>query len=268
MRSFFCILFTFSLPLMADTIEQVAPAISSANGSALVTESRDAQQDAQKETLALDIEKISQAFGHLLGKNIEELGVKLDLAAVIQGLEDAKKGNPPPLNERQCLEAINQLQDIALKEEAEINLRESEEFLERNSATPEIVSLEKGKLQYQVLSEGTGKQLTPNENLVLVKYIGKFVGGEVFTETPSPEMLDLSTTIDGFRSGLLGMKEGEKRALYIHPDLAYGTSGELPPNSLLNFEVELVSIKTNETAEIKGETSVQVQALEPRETLR
>ena len=32
----------------------------------------------------------------------------------------------------------------------------------------------------------------------------------------------------------------EKRKIYIHPALAYGTSGELPPNALLTFEVEVI----------------------------
>lgn len=256
MRSIFFLLMAVSIPLLADSPQQPV-------------ESRNELTEVpQQEQKPLDIEKISQAFGHLLGKNIEELGVKLDLAAIIQGLEDAQKGNMPPLNERQCLEAINQLQDIALKEEAEINLRESEKFLESNSAAPQIISLEKGKLQYKVLTEGSGKLLTTNENLVLVKYKGKFLDGDVFTETSNPELLDLSTTIDGFRSGLQGMKEGEKRAIYIHPDLAYGTSGELPPNTLLNFEVELVEIKVKETADAKGETTVQVEAIEQREVLR
>ena len=36
------------------------------------------------------------------------------------------------------------------------------------------------------------------------------------------------------------MKEGEKRRLFLHPDLGYGTTGHLPPNSLLIFDVEVV----------------------------
>ena len=43
------------------------------------------------------------------------------------------------------------------------------------------------------------------------------------------------------------MKEGEKRTIYIHPELGYGTSGYLPPNSLLVFEIEVV--KANATPE-------------------
>jgi peptidylprolyl isomerase len=45
------------------------------------------------------------------------------------------------------------------------------------------------------------------------------------------------------------MREGEKRTVFIHPELAYGTNGYLPPNSLLTFEVEIV--KAN--SEIKDE---------------
>ncbi len=43
------------------------------------------------------------------------------------------------------------------------------------------------------------------------------------------------------------MVQGEKRTLYIHPELAYGVSGHLPPNSLLIFEVEIV--EANPTTE-------------------
>ena len=53
-------------------------------------------------------------------------------------------------------------------------------------------------------------------------------------------MVSLDETIPGFSKGIIGMKEGEKRTLYIHPDLAYGVNGNLPPNSLLTFEIEIV----------------------------
>ena len=52
------------------------------------------------------------------------------------------------------------------------------------------------------------------------------------------------------------MKEGEKRTVYIHPDLAYGTNGYLPPpNSLLTFDIEI--IKANAPIKEAADTEAQ-----------
>jgi FKBP-type peptidyl-prolyl cis-trans isomerase len=51
--------------------------------------------------------------------------------------------------------------------------------------------------------------------------------------------------IQGWDQGLLGMKVGEKRKLTIQPKLGYGSRGAgtvIPPNAVLIFETELVSI--------------------------
>ena len=50
----------------------------------------------------------------------------------------------------------------------------------------------------------------------------------------------LDETIIGFQKGTEKMKEGEKRRLYIHPELAYGNQDLTKPNGLLILEIELV----------------------------
>ena len=50
----------------------------------------------------------------------------------------------------------------------------------------------------------------------------------------------LDESLPGLNKALLGMKEGEKRTVFIHPDLGFGTHGYLPPNSLLTFDIEVV----------------------------
>jgi FKBP-type peptidyl-prolyl cis-trans isomerase len=50
--------------------------------------------------------------------------------------------------------------------------------------------------------------------------------------------------IPGWTEALQLMKEGDKWELYIPPKLGYGAlgGGKIPPNSVLIFEVELISV--------------------------
>ena len=56
-----------------------------------------------------------------------------------------------------------------------------------------------------------------------------------------PESIVIEELISGLQMRIEGMKEGEERVIYIHPDCGYGTKGALPPNSLLTFTIEIVN---------------------------
>jgi peptidylprolyl isomerase len=54
-----------------------------------------------------------------------------------------------------------------------------------------------------------------------------------------------SGVIQGWSDGVVGMKPGGKRELIIPPDLGYGARGAggvIPPNAVLDFEIELLKI--------------------------
>ncbi len=58
-----------------------------------------------------DVAKISEAMGHIIGKNLDTLGLDFDLDAIVKGLKEESEGKVSPLNEEECVEAIAILQE-------------------------------------------------------------------------------------------------------------------------------------------------------------
>lgn len=187
----------------------------------------------------VDINKVSEAFGHLIGKNLESLGFEFDMNQVIKGMEDSVAGKNSPMNETECVQAISIVQEEAFQKLAMKNLGIANKFMTDNAKNEGIVEVEKSKLQYKVEQKGTGAVVEDHYS-PMIRYSGSFLDGKVFGASQEDELISLDETIPGFTQGIVGMKEGEKRTIYIHPDLGYGTSGYLPPNSLLVFDIEVV----------------------------
>ena len=209
-----------------------------------------------------NLDDVSEAFGHLIGKNIDTLGIKFDLKKVIKGLQDSAEGKKSPLSESECIQAISSAQEKAFKNQAVENLKKAEEFLVKNSKESSVISVGDGKVQYKIEKSGGGEELKEHYS-PLIRYVGKYLDGTIFGSSKEDEMISLDETIAGFNKGLLGMKEGEKRTLFIHPDYAYGTSGYLPPNSLLTFEIELV--KANVPQNVENDTISVIPSEEKQE---
>jgi peptidylprolyl isomerase len=183
-----------------------------------------------------EIAKISQAMGHLIGKNLKELGLPLDIDALMKGVNEASLGKESPLSEEDCIEALANLQDEAFAKVAEKNLAYANFFLNEKATKEGVIAVE-GKLLYEIIKAGEGNVVESySKPLLRIK-------GASFEEE---EILDFDETITGLKKGVVGMKEGEVRTLYIHPDFGYGEEAS-EPNALLIFEVEC--IKADATTE-------------------
>ncbi len=204
------------------------------------------QMKTKEELLSQEnIKKISQAYGHFVARSLDNPLLKLDFDAVIQGMTDAKNGTQSPMTEQEYEEAITQIQELAFQESAAKNLKEAEDFLSENAKKTGVQELEPGKLQILIEKEGNGEVVTESV-MPVIHYTGSYINGTVFgssVESKEPISLSLNQTIPGFKKGVLGMKVGEKRRIFIHPDLGYGTSGQLMPNALLVFDVEVVRVE-------------------------
>ena len=219
------------VPLTAEE----ATAIQNAQPSEIVVTTK-------KEITKEDIARLSEAFGNFIGKNLSNPGINFDLESLIVGIREGAAGKPSPMNEEEYEETLAALQEKAVEELSSDNLKKADAFLTENSKAKDIIELVPGKLQYEVLEQGEGSLVVEHSTPQLF-YTGRFIDGSVFGSSEgmdTPIAIPLDQTIPGFSKGLLGMKEGERRRIFVHPDLAYGTSGQLPPNELLIFDIELV----------------------------
>lgn len=213
----FCLLLLFTTPLVADAPSQ--------------------ERRLSKE----DMEKISEAFGHLIGQSLDNPGIAFDLDRVIQGIRDSVQGKAPPLTEAEYEEILALIQEQAFYEIADTNLAEAGRFMKANLKDPDVKEAEPSLVQYKVILEGRGREVRAHA-CPLIHYTGSYLDGTVFGSSAEGDAvpIPLDQTISGFAKGIVGMKEGEKRRIFVHPDMGYGISGNLPPNSLLTFDVELV----------------------------
>ena len=99
--------------------------------------------------------------------------------------------------------------------------------------------------------EGTGKQPV-NGSTVRVNYTGKLLNGQQFDSSLSPGrepfefVIGQGSVIRGWDEGIPYFKEGGKGKLFIPSTLGYGEQGmgnQIPPNSILVFDIELVEVK-------------------------
>ncbi len=102
-------------------------------------------------------------------------------------------------------------------------------------------------LQYEILTEGTGAKPTAADS-VTVHYVGTLLDGTVFDSSVArgqPATFPLGQVIPGWTEGVALMPTGSKYRFTIPPELGYGARGAggvIPPNAVLVFEIELLSI--------------------------
>ncbi|MSR32227.1 MAG: FKBP-type peptidyl-prolyl cis-trans isomerase [Gemmataceae bacterium] len=106
-------------------------------------------------------------------------------------------------------------------------------------------------LEYEILKEGKGDEAKAGKRVTVhytgwLKSNGKKFDSSVDRGEPFSFGLGFGMVIRGWDEGVAGMKIGEKRKLTIPAELGYGAKGAggvIPPNAILEFDVELLEIK-------------------------
>lgn len=103
-------------------------------------------------------------------------------------------------------------------------------------------------LVFRSLKEGSGKSPVPTD-VVRVHYKGTFLDGREFDSSykrGQPAEFPLNGVIRCWTEGVQRIKVGGKAKLTCPPAIAYGergAGGVIPPNTTLQFEVELIAVK-------------------------
>ncbi len=197
-------------------------------------------------SLNTDAQKAGYAIGLQVGGRLQ--GIEVDAAALAAGVKDASTGAKPKLTDDEMQTVMTALQKKVMDQEAaaqSANAKAGEAFLAENGKKEGVKTTASG-LEYKVNTSGKGKQPKATDT-VSVNYKGSLMSGKVFDESHGqPVTFPVDHVIPGWTEALQLMHEGDKWTLYIPAKLAYGEespSPEIPPNSLLIFDVELVSVK-------------------------
>jgi FKBP-type peptidyl-prolyl cis-trans isomerase len=196
-------------------------------------------------------EKFSYALGMNYGSMFARQDIEVDLDNLMKGIKDTVSSNKTLLTEEQMRQVLTEAQrrfaakrQEKLKLQAEENRKKADAFLAENKGKPGVITTESG-LQYKVLAEGSGASPGSND-MVTVNYRGTLMDGTEFDSSykrNQPFTTPVTRVIKGWSEALQKMKPGAKWQLYIPPSLAYGDNpaGAIPPGSLLEFEVEMLS---------------------------
>jgi len=192
----------------------------------------------------------SYSIGADLGVNLKRQNVDINydvfLAGLVDGMELSDKDVKLNQSERRKVMSVlqNRIREKEKNQGGE-NLKAAEAFLSENKKKIDIKETPTG-LQYRALKEGDGEKPNADEK-VKVHYVGRLIDGTKFDSSidrGEPAEFGLNQVIKGWTEGLQLMKVGSKYEFFIHPKIAYGSRPrpQIPANSLLIFEVELLEI--------------------------
>jgi len=207
-----------------------------------------------KSPLKTETEKVSYLLGFQFGSNLARQGIKLDLAAVAEGMSDGTSKANPKIDQKEAAQVMNNFRTKLMAkmkkaqgQAASENLKAGAAFLAKNKAQ-KGVHVTKSGLQYKVIKNARGVKPSPNDT-VQVHYEGRLINGKVFDSSikrGQPAEFPVGGVIPGWTEALQLMSVGSKWQLTIPAELAYGERGmgsAIPPNSVLVFDVELLKIK-------------------------
>lgn len=191
--------------------------------------------------------KISYALGLGIGQQLKNMGIEdFSVEDFTKSICDVLTDAEPAISHREAQTLLNEYFDKQARQQAQGAISAGASFLKDNAQKPGVITTKSG-LQYQVLTEGTGRSPKAKDK-VRCHYEGWLIDGTVFDSSykrGEPADFPLDGVIPGWTEGVQLMKEGAKYRFFIPYLLGYGERGagsSIPPYSTLVFDVELIKV--------------------------
>ena len=193
------------------------------------------------------MDKISYALGLGIGQQLKSMNIEnFSVEDFAKSVSDVIEGRKPAFSHQEAQAMLQDFFQKKQKQEAQQAIATGKAYLDEN-AKKAGVKVTKSGLQYEVLTEGSGKSPKATDT-VRCHYEGRLLDGTVFDSSyrrGTPADFGLNQVIPGWTEGVQLMKEGAKFRFTIPYLLAYGEQGagsSIPPFSTLIFDVELIKV--------------------------
>ncbi|MBO4487125.1 MAG: FKBP-type peptidyl-prolyl cis-trans isomerase [Bacteroidaceae bacterium] len=200
------------------------------------------------------MDKASYALGLGIGHQLKGMGGnRLVIDDFAQAIKDVINDNQTQMDMKEAqIIASNFMAEVEeenkkKREEIGAMLKMAGEQFLADNAKKQGVTVTASGLQYEILSQGSGRQPKATDS-VKCHYEGRLIDGTVFDSSyrrGTPATFGLNQVIAGWTEGVQLMQEGAKYRFYIPFNLAYGANGagdSIPPYSALIFDVELLEV--------------------------
>lgn len=194
-------------------------------------------------------QKFSYSVGYRLALSLKAEGLDVDPAAFSAAMKDALSDGKPALTTEEMQAALTAERDKQLKvlqDKVAENKKAGDKYRAENAKKEGVKTLDNG-IQYKVITSGKGKQASA-ESEVTVHYRGSLINGTEFDSSykrEKPATFGLTGVIKGWQEIVPMMKEGDKWAVVIPPELGYaekGAGNAIGPGETLLFEIELIKV--------------------------
>lgn len=192
-------------------------------------------------------DSLNYAFGASIAQDLKKQGITaVNYSLMNKAMMDVFQDKKTSLTAEQCQKVIYTCMSDMNKKKYEGAILEGNKFLEENKKKDSVIVLPSG-LQYKVLKAADGAKPKATDE-VTVHYKGTLLNGKQFDSSydrGEPISFALNRVIPGWTEGVQQMPVGSKYRFFIPYQLGYGANGagkDIPPYSVLIFDVELIKI--------------------------